>query len=228
MSQLGQHFLLHQPTLQYIASLLEAKSGDAVVEVGSGPGYLTEYLQEFTLTCVEIDASFPSPPCTQYIQSSILDCLEELSFEYIIGNLPYHIVEPFFKQLSSCSFKQGVFLMGESFANTLVASPLFSHYFSFTLDKQVAPSLFHIPPSVQSRIVVVFPLAPSPSLFDGLLFPTKQKVKNYFLRSELYTKKEMKLFLAYFLDDLQDLSLHALSSKQLERVYRFVQILEYI
>ena len=54
---LGQHFLFHEPILDKIIDALALTDMDIILEVGSGPGYLTKKIAPFVnqLHAIEID-----------------------------------------------------------------------------------------------------------------------------------------------------------------------------
>jgi 16S rRNA (adenine1518-N6/adenine1519-N6)-dimethyltransferase len=114
--RLGQHFLIDEAVVQLIISVAEVSPGDVVVEIGPGPGILTERLakQGARIIAVEIDsrlvavlkrrlASFPN---IKIIHADILEVTPRQLLEdnlggsqpdrgyKVVGNLPYYITSP--------------------------------------------------------------------------------------------------------------------------------------
>ncbi len=113
---LGQHFLTDEAVLERILSATELSPGDIVVEIGPGPGILTEGLAKrgATVIAVELDsrlvallkkrlAAFPDVKIvhadilkvtpSQLLQNNLL--ASELARGYkVIANLPYYITSP--------------------------------------------------------------------------------------------------------------------------------------
>lgn len=100
---LGQNFLINESLLQKIASGLEIREGDVVVEVGPGTGALTKRLIESDaakIVAIEKDsrlieglrAELPDPRLT-IIEGDALEVLPSLSLRNfkLIGNIPYYI-----------------------------------------------------------------------------------------------------------------------------------------
>ena len=103
----GQNFLMNDCTLLKIADSLEIENGDLVLEIGSGPGFLTSilldkgaevYAVEKEKTLVEVlNDRFKNIPSAHIIETNALrlnisDYLNNKSQKIkIIGNLPYHI-----------------------------------------------------------------------------------------------------------------------------------------
>jgi len=114
--RLGQHFLIDEAVLERILSAAELSPGDIVVEVGPGPGILTEGLakQGARVIAVELDAKLVTLlkkrlagfPDVKIVHADILKITprqlfqdnlptSELTRGYkVIANLPYYITSP--------------------------------------------------------------------------------------------------------------------------------------
>jgi 16S rRNA (adenine1518-N6/adenine1519-N6)-dimethyltransferase len=114
--RLGQHFLIDEAVLERILSAAELSPGDIVIEVGPGPGILTEALarQGAKVIAVEFDAKLVAllrkrlagSPDVKIVHADILKITtqqllndnltaSELRPGYkVIANLPYYITSP--------------------------------------------------------------------------------------------------------------------------------------
>jgi len=103
--RLSQNFLIDERVLQQLVASLEIHSSDSMLEVGPGPGFLTEILAENSshLIAVEIDPDFcavleerfKDNPKTKIVCQSILSFDPKKHFKKTlykaVGNLPYHL-----------------------------------------------------------------------------------------------------------------------------------------
>lgn len=111
---LGQNFLTDREVLRAIASSIETKSDDLIIEIGPGMGALTRYLKEKKsyLIAYEIDERFKeildefNDGKTKIVFQDFLkaDIEEELinyNYEniYVIANIPYYITTPIIKKI---------------------------------------------------------------------------------------------------------------------------------
>ena len=114
--RLGQHFLVDEAVLERILSAAELSPGDIVIEVGPGPGILTEALakQGAKVIAVELDSKLAALlkkrlvafPDVKIVHADILKVTprqllqdnlpaSELVRGYkVIANLPYYITSP--------------------------------------------------------------------------------------------------------------------------------------
>ncbi len=100
----GQNFLVNQNMLQNICEAAAISSNETIIEIGPGPGGLTQYLvkQAQRLITIELD-----PDMIALLQNNLgkIDNLEVINInalEYIpkdenykiVANIPYHITSP--------------------------------------------------------------------------------------------------------------------------------------
>ncbi len=102
----GQHFLLDSAVIDAIVRAVDARAGDAVVEIGPGLGALTEPLRASgaRLTLIELDrdlaARWRSAAGVELVQADVLTVdFGELARNAgrplrVVGNLPYNISTP--------------------------------------------------------------------------------------------------------------------------------------
>ncbi|MDX8403945.1 MAG: rRNA adenine N-6-methyltransferase family protein, partial [Mariprofundaceae bacterium] len=117
---LGQHFLKSQKAIRMITEAVP--TGASAIEIGPGPGAITEQLLERVkaLTVIENDDRFAANWQERSLETEGLsvihgDVLKELEAgintyqpEWIIGNLPYNISGPLTAQLASHSLSGGM------------------------------------------------------------------------------------------------------------------------
>lgn len=103
MRLLGQHFLKNRQKLQEIASALNIKAGDIVIEIGPGHGELTDELLKTKagrIIAVEKDRNlserlkikYAAEPRIKIITGDILKEFPNLTENHkLVGNIPYYI-----------------------------------------------------------------------------------------------------------------------------------------
>ncbi len=151
---LSQNFLIDGNILRKIVAAAEVHPHDHVLEVGPGPGALTEFLLDgqASVTAVELDVHFAKAlkrlqekgRPLQIFQQDFLDFpLEEFFQEQkttsgkwkIVANLPYHITTPILtKLLPLHTWIDSVTIMVQKeFARRMTAKAQSADYGSFTL-----------------------------------------------------------------------------------------------
>jgi 16S rRNA (adenine1518-N6/adenine1519-N6)-dimethyltransferase len=178
--KLGQHFLFDRNILLKIADSASLKEGELVLEVGPGPGGLTEILVErgaFVLA-VEKDKRFFSFLSKRFegcerIKLVCGDALQEkgeiekLKPKKMVANLPYNIAATLILQyLVDFDFlKTMVVMVQKEVADRLSSPPRSRSYGALTVKIQslakvkklfrVKPGSFYPPPKVDSEVVLV-------------------------------------------------------------------------
>ena len=195
---LGQHFLKDAQAVRRMVDLLPA--GARVLEIGPGPGALTEHLikKAGALTLIEADNRFAAYWTEQAEQHSqlavvhadVLKVLEEVvercAPEWIVGNLPYNISGPLTAQLAALQVSGGMILMYQKeVAERLRAGPgskvygglsvLVQHHYEIKKLLNLPPGAFLPPPKVHSQVVVLTPHGREPSCsFEALQRTVRQ------------------------------------------------------
>jgi len=149
--KLGQHFLVDTHVVEKIIAAADLSKDDCVLEIGPGPGGLTQALSAHAghIIAVELDkqlipvleALFPEPNIT-IIQGDILKInLPEILAPHdghpikVVANLPYYITTPVILYLleSGLPFKSITVMVQKEVAKRMAASPGTKDYGSLTL-----------------------------------------------------------------------------------------------
>jgi 16S rRNA (adenine1518-N6/adenine1519-N6)-dimethyltransferase len=176
--RLGQHFLADPSILARIADALDADRRDTVVEIGPGPGGLTEALAKRAgrVVAIEKDRDLIEPlrgrfPTVEVVEADALkvDWNALVGGSYLVaGNIPYNITSPLLdKALSPPQPRRIVFLVQKEVADRVTAAPGTSAYGALSVGVQaisVAERLFTVPagafqprPKVDSAVLRLTP-----------------------------------------------------------------------
>lgn len=100
----GQNFLINNQVLQKIADSAEIKPNETVIEIGPGPGGLTQKLiqQAQKVIAVEMDPdmvallkyNMENPLNLEIVKKNALHYIPEIKEYKITANIPYHITSP--------------------------------------------------------------------------------------------------------------------------------------
>lgn len=180
LKDLGQHFLNCPKVIKSITEdFHEEASG--ILEVGPGPGVLTEFLakHELPIHVVEKDPRFP-PYIAPHIGESAITLADALKVDlnqiidhsklgskvWLVSNLPYNVSVPLLRRFMDIHSIQMMTLMfqrevaNKAFAidtpkkksmNSLMA--LCQSYFDLTVNCHVPPGSFTPPPKVDSTVL---------------------------------------------------------------------------
>ncbi|MBO4318515.1 MAG: ribosomal RNA small subunit methyltransferase A [Mailhella sp.] len=177
---LGQHFLVNRGAIDRIVSLAGIREGDSVLEIGPGPGALTEPLRALPwkrLVLLEKDDAFaaehasrPMPGLEVRNADALLFPWETLDGEWtILGNLPYNVASPLIWDIVSRvpSLRRAVFMTQKEVAERIRALPGGKTYGMLGAWVQnwchaqkgltVGPGSFSPPPKVDSEVFVLTP-----------------------------------------------------------------------
>jgi 16S rRNA (adenine1518-N6/adenine1519-N6)-dimethyltransferase len=185
---LGQHFLRDPNLLRRIAAALEIERGDTVLEIGPGPGGLTEQLYAVSdrLIAIEKDRDLVPQLRTRFPRMELVEG-DALEVDWhalagtgpvrIAGNIPYNITSPLLEQaLTPPRPRCVVYLVQKEVADRVAAKPGGSEYGALTVGIQavakverlfkVPAGAFHPPPKVDSAVLRLTPLA-TPLIADA-------------------------------------------------------------
>ncbi|MCB1113574.1 MAG: ribosomal RNA small subunit methyltransferase A [Chlamydiia bacterium] len=146
----SQNFLIDGNVIQKIVELADIKPGDEVVEIGPGPGALTEALlnRGARVFAVEKDSVWADELSglqgdLQVINDDVLECsLEKLVESWktkdkvkVVANLPYHITTPILTKLALNAklFSEIVVMVQDEVARRFTAEPGGKEYGSITV-----------------------------------------------------------------------------------------------
>ncbi len=173
----SQHFLTDASVLEGEAEALDVR-GEAVLEIGSGDGRLSERLlarEPSSLTLVELDPKwaehlkekFGGKRSVMVVQADFLSLPDDLAISRIAGNIPYQITSPILLKLGRMKFSKAVLCVQKEVAERMTASAGSSEYgrlsvfaqlrFDLQTLAQVPRSSFTPPPKVDSSIVCLMP-----------------------------------------------------------------------
>jgi 16S rRNA (adenine1518-N6/adenine1519-N6)-dimethyltransferase len=183
--RLGQHFLKNPRVLDRIAAAVAPGASDLVLEIGPGPGDLTERLCAAAgrVVAIEKDADLVRGLAGRALPNLTLVEGDALELDWapilesapagwtakVAGNLPYSISTPLlFKILEArARFAEAVVLIQKEVADRLAAKPggkayaplsiLFQLHLEVRVLLKVAPGSFAPPPKVDSALVSLRP-----------------------------------------------------------------------
>ena len=192
-SALSQNFLVDDNIAAKIVKTAAVSPGDTVLEIGSGPGTLTEHLLEkgARVFAVETDSLFAKELLRFQTPDErlIVFHADILKFDLstlpspikVVANLPYHITTPIFEHLLEKKelFSSFTLMVQKELAERLLAKPSTKEYGSLTLFLQfhtqisasfsVSASCFYPKPKVDSK-VLRFDILPSRNVESAPFF----------------------------------------------------------
>lgn len=185
---LSQNFLIDQNILEKICAAAEVKEGDQILEIGPGPGALTECMLKKGASVLAVEKDKQLAELLTRLDNGKLKvlCDDALTFPIgtlpmgtkVVANLPYHITTPVitrfidqFPKISSLTV-----MVQKEVGERMTAETNTPMYSSFTLFLNaystprycftVKPNSFYPPPSVHS-CVVHLPLKEFPFPFSA-------------------------------------------------------------
>ena len=198
--RLGQHFLSDRRILERIADALGATAADTVLEIGPGPGGLTEALaaRAGRLVAIEKDADL-LPALAARVPGAVVVGADALEADWhalagpdflVAGNIPYNITSPLIgKALEPPRPRRIVFLVQKEVADRVVALPGGEAYGALGVGVQAVARterLFTVPagaftprPKVDSAVLRLTPLA-QPLVADAEVEPFRRLVVGLF------------------------------------------------
>jgi len=178
---LGQHFLTDPNILRAIVDAAELPSDASVIEVGPGPGTLTEFLAPVTgrLVAVELDDRLATMLGELYagwghvhivhgdaLKLSPRELLMQtggLAPYYVLGNIPYYITSPLLRHYLEADLRpeRMVFTLQLDVARRIIARPSqmsllaisVQVYATPTIMRKLPPGAFTPPPKVHSAVL---------------------------------------------------------------------------
>jgi len=173
---LGQHWLHDEASLEAIIAAADVQPGDTVLEVGPGPGTLTEKLVAVAdkVVAVEFDqdlardlpARVPADNLTVVSQDILSFDLTSLPPQYkVVANIPYYLTSNLLRVMceSPNPFSKASILIQKEVAERVCAKPgsmsmlsvSVQFYCEARLDVLVPAELFTPPPKVDSQVLAL-------------------------------------------------------------------------
>ena len=176
VKSLGQHFLNNEEILDETMALANVSADDHVIEIGPGPGVLTERLLDTgcTLTAIEIDEGVCEFLRDNFPNLNLIegDALQEKwpKANKVVANIPYQISSPLIDVITRTqSIDYVVILVQEEFAERLVVEWESDRGslgmctmldWDCTFEMRVGPHCFTPSPQVHSRLVTMKRITP--------------------------------------------------------------------
>ncbi len=173
---LSQNFLIDGNILRKIVKVADVKPGDLIVEIGPGPGALTQVLLQAGahVMAIEKDPVFAESLARLQTEDGRLTvfCEDVLAFSFeipqrakVVANLPYHITTPVLAKLlpMHAHFSSITVMVQKEVGQRMTAERGTSAYSSLTLFLEyyckaaysftVEPTCFFPAPKVQSAVI---------------------------------------------------------------------------
>ena len=184
-TDLGQHFLIDDAMLERMVAIAEVNNADHILEIGPGPGTLTQYLLKTgaNVTAIEIDdapvlhldEAFREEQNTKQLilhHDDALNAAWPSSITKVVANIPYQISSPLIEKLTrhlkehEGVLQQVVLMVQHEFGQRLSMNhpaDVGSLGMTVALDwdviehHMVAPHHFSPQPAVQSQVIGLRP-----------------------------------------------------------------------
>ncbi len=211
MKRAGQHHVIDPTVLERMVDYAQLHSGEVVLEIGAGVGYLTELLARRAgdVIAVESDGRLIKVLVERLAGLSNVKILhgdalriELPDFDKVVSNLPYQISSDITFKILEHKFDTAVLMFQKEFADRLMAASGSKNYSRLTVNvyyranvellDEVPPAAFYPQPKVTSRIVRLKPREPPFDVADFKFFNNvvralfqhrRQRVRNALLRS---------------------------------------------
>ncbi len=170
----SQHFLIDERVANRQIEYANLNENDVVLEIGAGNGILTKRIAKIAkVIAIEIDRKFIEKlkkiRNVEVIHGDALKIdFNELEFNKVISNLPYHISSPITFKLLQKKFDLGILMYQKEFAERLVAKPGSKEYSRLSVMvyykadceilEYVPKKAFYPVPKVDSCIVKIIPI----------------------------------------------------------------------
>ncbi|MBS3135302.1 hypothetical protein J4406_02955 [Candidatus Woesearchaeota archaeon] len=151
-----QHFLTNERIAKQIVSFLEIKENESVLEIGSGKGILSKYLDKADL--VELDKDLADELIKKFLNHKIINkniLKLKLNYDKIIGNIPYSILEPLINKLMNSNFKLCILTVSEKFLEKGLLNLIIPNFLEIKTLMKINKKEFSPIPKVNSKVIEI-------------------------------------------------------------------------
>lgn len=254
---LDQHFLIDKRVINAFIDTCAFKITESVVEIGPGKCALSEIIarKSESLLLIESDRKL------DHFINVLMDKFNNVSVVWdnvlniyipqcdkIVSALPYSITEPFIEKLLRCDFKEGVFIVGNNFASSIVEgkinklSLLTNSFFKVEKIMEITPDAFDPYPHTMSALIKLRKLKrselidnPKMYIMREIFFRRQCKLKNSLMEALIelekikgnkFTKKESKSLIEKFNinKEILDKEIEQLSNEDYKTLYESINI----
>lgn len=187
--------MVNKELIKKIVNYLEIEPNEVILEAGAGSGNLTKELKGNTIA-VEIDEDLVGElekiKGIEVINKNILECIDEIKFDKLVGNIPYSICEPLLNKLIKIKFKFAILTLPEKFIKKPLIKLVLDEFFDFKILEEVSKECFVPKPKVKSIVIKLVPK--EHKIFGEVYLQQDKKLKNAlresFCKYYNLTKKE--------------------------------------
>lgn len=217
--------------LERIVKEAKINSEDIILEIGSGNGALTKHIVGTAkkIICVEQDKRLKiSCDNVEFYNENILDIIDNLIFDSVVANIPYHISEPLMIKMLFKKPKQITIVVSDTFAKKIIGESIIGYVlqeaYNIHIITKIDPISFNPQPKVLSALVVL-EIKDTFGIMHNFYEHRTRKVKNYFVKlmDGILTKKEAKEIIKKEQFIFEDKALYTLSSVEFFELYDFLK-----
>ena len=190
-----QHFLTNERIAKQIVSFLEIKENESVLEIGSGKGILSKYLDKADL--VELDKELADElkikfPNHKLINKNVLKL--KLDYDKIIGNIPYSISEPLINKLMNSNFKLCILTVSEKFLEKGLLKLIIPNFLEIKTLIKIDKKEFFPVPRVNSKVIQIKKkeLNNEEKLIKKIYIQSDKKLKNLINTNLSFKEKRVR------------------------------------
>ena len=190
-----QHFLTNERIAKQIVSFLEIKENESVLEIGSGKGILSKYLDKADL--VELDKDLADELIKKFLNHKIINkniLKLKLNYDKIIGNIPYSILEPLINKLMNSNFKLCILTVSEKFLEKGLLNLIIPNFLEIKTLMKINKKEFSPIPKVNSKVIEIKKkeLNNEEKLIKKIYIQSDKKLKNLINTNLSFKEKRVR------------------------------------
>ncbi|MEM1514200.1 MAG: 16S rRNA (adenine(1518)-N(6)/adenine(1519)-N(6))-dimethyltransferase RsmA [Candidatus Thermoplasmatota archaeon] len=236
----SQNFLIDEKIAERQVSYANLNENDVVLEIGAGNGILTKKIAKIAkVIAIEIDEKF-IPKLKNIKNVDVINAditkfdLNDIYFNKVISNIPYHISSEITFKLLEKKFDLGIIMYQKEFAERLVArgGKNYSRLSVMAYSKadieilEIVPKKAFRPiPKVDSCIVKILPIGKrfdvNEKIFEKvvrfLFAHRRKKIKNSLALAGLLSKEEAEKI------DVAELRVEEISPEKIAEICKFLE-----